>query len=184
MLAHGDDLAAEVVHRLLHTSTGSARPQHTAEAPLLQPCVGGQLFHLMVEHAHHGRIPAGPDLLADVLGGHLIISTFDFDVAVAVDTAAAFFVTGEQTGWKWLQGRFLFCLEVGVDLTLGCAVDALVRHVGRPPSQVLVDLGEAAEVFAFEGVVFDVFNAGFDLAFVGGRVGARGQDYCAVGRVD
>ena len=80
------------------------------------------------------------------------------------------------------SGSLFDCLEVGADLTLGCAVDTLVSDVLTPPAQVFIDLGQAGEGFALQGVVFDVFDGCFDLALVGRCVGARGQDHGAVVR--
>ena len=69
---------------------------------------------------------------------------------------------------------------MGVNLPFGGAMDALVRDVGRPPLKMFIDLGQALEVLAFQGIVFDIFDRRFDFALVGGFVGPGWQDRRAV----
>ena len=120
--------------------------------------MGSDGLHISIKDAHHGTIPSSPDLLTDILGGHFIVSAFDFDIAVAMDTAAAFFKTAEQTLWQSLQSALFGRFKVCVNLPFGGAVDASVGDVGCPPSQVFIDLYKALKVLAFQSVVFDVFD--------------------------
>lgn len=169
MFAQANDFTAKIAHGLLDAATTAAHAEHLAELAAFQAGMRNDRLHFGIKNTHHGAVPACPDLCADVLGRHFVISAFDFDIAVAVDTAAAFFKAGEQTLRQSRQGALFARFEVGANLSFGGAVDALVGDVGGPPPQVFIDLGQALEVLAFQSVVFGTFwkiNEGCYLAEV------------------
>ena len=129
--------------------------------------MGSYGLHIRIKDTHHSTIPSSPDLLADILGGHFIVSAFDFNVAVAMYAAPTFFKTAEQALWQGLQSALFGGFKVCVNLPFGCAVDALVSDVGNPPSKVFVDLYKALKLLAFQSVVFDVFDRRFNFSLVG-----------------
>ena len=150
-----------------------------AEGAGLETEVGADGFATLIEDAHHAKVPADPDFVADVLGGDFIIGAGDFHEAVAADFAPSFFEDGEEGGGKRLQKGALLGEVLG-DLAFGGAVDARVGDGFFPMGEVGILGGETLEVVAFERAVFDIADAAFDFALVLGRVGTAWHDARAV----
>ena len=164
VVSHADYSITIVANRFCDAATATANSENLAELAFFKTRVDGDLLHLWIKDTNHGAVPTSPDALADILSGHLIVRSFDLDVAVAVNATAAFLEAWKEARGQWLQRRLLVGLEVCAHLTLRRSVDALVRNISRPPAQMRVHLGEALKDFALQGVVLDVFDAGFDLA--------------------
>lgn len=153
--------------------------ERATEGAGLEAAVGADGFAVLIEDAHHAEVPADPDFVANVLGGHFVIGAGDFHEAVAADFAPGFLEDGKEGSGKRLQNGALLGEVIG-DLAFGGAVDARVGDGFFPMGEVGVLGGETLEVVAFERAVFDMADAAFDFAFVLGRVGAAWHEARAV----
>ena len=88
MFAHSNDLAPKIAYRLLDGAAATAHTEHTCVPAFFQTGVRSHRLHFGIKDAHYAAVPACPDLFADVLGRRFVVSAFDFDIAVAVDTAS------------------------------------------------------------------------------------------------
>ena len=173
VVAEGLDAAAVVVDRLGYTVPNSGHPQAFTEAARFQPGMDGDLFHAVVVDAHVAAVPTHPDSCADILLGHLVVGASYFHVAVTVDFSAAFLEAFKKTLGQGSQGGFFHLRKMLLYLLAGGAVDTLVSYRAFPLAQVGIDLGQALEPAASQGVVFDVFDRVFHFALVGGPEGSR-----------
>jgi len=94
---------------------------------------------LLHEDLHLSAVITNPDLLPEILGGHVIKGLGNLHVSVALHREPALLETGKQASWQW-QKEGLLGFEMLTHLPLGRAVNASVSHVGFPMKKHLVEL--------------------------------------------
>ena len=127
------------------------------------------------------RVPAHPDLAAQVLRRHRVVGRAHLDVAVAMHDAPALVEEREALGGQLAQGwpsrprrsSLPTCRRVVPWMRVSATVCF-------PVAQEVVLLVQAGEDPALQGVLLDVVDAALDLPLVSRRVRSRRQKHRAV----